>query len=235
MALTGDAFLAMWHDIEPLAQDEYMEWHTREHMPERLSILGFTVGKRLINHDLTHYRYGTIYAGETVEVFRSRAYLERLNNPTDWSLEVQPSFRNFLRVACQRLASSGAGNGGAMATTRLNFLAGASKENLKVEAQILADVLLKITGVCCVHIGLADAEVSDIKTREGELRPEMNERAFDVVIIIEGSGLPELTKVVPQIEAAIKASNCGLGEATTLVYNLAYQLTSEDMCSTSAG
>ena len=44
MALVGDAFLAMWHDIEPASWNDYMEWHTREHMPERLSIPGFTVG-----------------------------------------------------------------------------------------------------------------------------------------------------------------------------------------------
>ena len=49
MALTGSAFLAIWHDIDPPSWTEYMEWHTREHMPERLSIPGFTVGKRLIN------------------------------------------------------------------------------------------------------------------------------------------------------------------------------------------
>ena len=49
MSLPGNAFLAMWHDIEPDAWTEYMEWHTREHMPERLSIPGFLVGKRLIS------------------------------------------------------------------------------------------------------------------------------------------------------------------------------------------
>ncbi|HSA82129.1 MAG TPA: hypothetical protein VLE23_15035, partial [Geminicoccaceae bacterium] len=95
MALIGNALLAIWHDIEPASRDEYMEWHTREHMPERLSIPGFTVGKRLINHDLGRHRYGTIYGGKDLEVFRSPAYLERLNNPTDWSLRVQPAFRKF--------------------------------------------------------------------------------------------------------------------------------------------
>ena len=73
MPLNAGAFLAIWHDIEPDSQEEYMEWHTREHMPERVSIPGFRAGKRLINHGLSRYRYGTIYTGDDVEVFRSPA------------------------------------------------------------------------------------------------------------------------------------------------------------------
>ena len=38
-------------------------------MPERLSIPWFSDGKRLINHELSAYRFGTIYAGEEPEVF----------------------------------------------------------------------------------------------------------------------------------------------------------------------
>ena len=82
----------MWWDVAPEARAEWEDWHTSEHMPERLSIPGFTVGKRLINHDLGRYRYGTIYGGDDLEVFRSPAYLERLNNPSEWSLRVQPAF-----------------------------------------------------------------------------------------------------------------------------------------------
>ncbi|WP_425405093.1 hypothetical protein [Hwanghaeella sp.] len=229
MALTGDAFLAIWHDIEPSGQTEYMEWHTREHMPERLSIPGFTVGKRLINHSISRYRYGTIYSGETVEVFRSPAYLERLNNPTDWSNKVQPTFRNFLRVACDRIASAGVGEGGAMATIRLDFQDGAGADDVKAGAQALVDDLLGVTAACGVHLGLARTEVSGVKTRETELRPDMKEKEFDALVLIEGSGLPELEASVPLYLQAIADSSCGLGDPAVIVYNLAYQLTAEDM------
>ena len=63
-----------------------------------------------------------------MEVFRSPAYLERLNNPTEWSNKVQPTFRNFLRVACDRIASAGVGDGGAMATIRLDYESGAGPD-----------------------------------------------------------------------------------------------------------
>ena len=229
MALTGNAFLAIWHDIEPSSQTEYMEWHTREHMPERLSIPGFKLGKRLINHDIPRYRYGTVYCGETVEVFRSPAYLERLNNPTDWSNKVQPTFRNFLRVACDRVASAGVGEGGAMATIRLDLQDGAGAADVMAGGQKLVDGLLDITAACGAHLGLAKTEVSGVKTRETELRPGMKEKEFDAVVLIEGSGLPELEASVPYYLEAIAASSCGLGDPAVIVYNLAYQLSAADM------
>ncbi len=229
MALKGGAFLAIWHDIDPPQQKEYMEWHTREHMPERISIPGFSLGKRLINHDLSAYQYGTIYCGDELEVFRSSAYLKRLNNPTEWTLRVQPAFRNFLRIACERLASSGFGEGGAAATVRLNFSDGADEARLRGGAKTLADALLKIKGACCTHVGLARVEVTDIKTRETELRPEMNEKTFDALVIVEGSGRLELEAVVSEIENTITSAECNVGSPVTLVHNLAYHLNDSDM------
>lgn len=229
MALLGDGFLVMWHDIVPDMQSEYTEWHTREHMPERLSIPGFLVGKRLMNHDLDRYRYGTIYTGRDVEVFRSPAYLARLNDPTPWSNRLQPAFRNFLRVACERVASAGRGDGGAVATTRLVFAEGASEPVARGGAQALVESILAIKGVCGAHVGLARTEVSGVRTRETELRPEMAERGFDAVVITEGSGRMELESAIGGIEAAIAASACGFIEPRSITYSLAYELTSHDM------
>ena len=229
MALAGDALLALWHDIDAPMQTEYMEWHTREHMPERLSIPGFTVGKRLIKHGLGRYRYGTIYGGESVEVFRSPAYLGRLNDPTEWSLRVQPAFRNFLRVACLRLASRGVGDGGAVATVRLDFTGGAGERDLRAGAGRLAEALLGITGACCTHVALARPEVSGLRTRETELRPEMAERGFDALVLVEGSGRPELEAAIGEIERTVTASPCGLTAPVSLVYDLAYQLAAADL------
>ena len=228
MSLPGKAFLAMWHDIEPDAWTEYMEWHTREHMPERLSIPGFLVGKRLVNHAVDRYRYGTIYTGRDVEVFRSQAYLDRLNNPTEWSGKVQPSFRNFLRVACDRIASAGRGDGGAMATIRLDLQEGAD-EKFAAGADALCASLLNVAGAATVSIGKARNEVSDIKTRETEMRPGMSEEGFEVVVLVEGSGAPELEASLPELLRVIAEIDLGLDRPRSIVYNLAYQLTANDM------
>ena len=227
MALTGKAFLAIWHDIDPPMQDEYTEWHTREHMPERLSIPGFLLGKRLVREDAARYRYGTIYDGHELEVFRSPAYLQRLNNPTVWSNQLQPAFRNFLRIACERLASSGTGDGGALVTIRLDFIEGAGEQQLRAGARRLAEVLHRVRGVCAAHIGLAQREVSSTKTRETELRPGMQEKDFDAVVLVEGSELAQLQQSAQELELLIAASDCGIGNPQTIVYRLAYQLVTQ--------
>ncbi|MEK9776819.1 MAG: hypothetical protein VW339_11880 [Quisquiliibacterium sp.] len=228
MALSGEAFLAIWHDIDPPMQEEYTEWHTREHMPERLSVPGFVLGKRLVREDAPRYRYGTIYAGNNIEVFRSPAYLERLNNPTAWTNQLQPAFRNFLRMACQRIASAGLGDGGAIATIRINFIDKAGEPQLRAGAQRLAEVLLRIRGACAAHVGLARREISSTKTRETELRPGMQEPEFDALVLLEGSELSQLDQALPEIDLMIAASGCGIGNPQTVVYRLAYQLAGLD-------
>ncbi len=61
MALKGRAFMAVWHDIAQAGEAEYSSWHTRQHMPERLGVPGFLVGRRGVNWSLKHQRWFTLY------------------------------------------------------------------------------------------------------------------------------------------------------------------------------
>ena len=49
MSLKGTAFLALWNDIAAARDAEYNLWHTREHVPERLSVPGILTGKRYVD------------------------------------------------------------------------------------------------------------------------------------------------------------------------------------------
>lgn len=228
MGLKGSAFLAMWHDIAEGSTGEYVEWHTREHMPERLSIPGFRTGKRLHAPDAARYAFGTIYAGDDAEVFRSPAYLERLNNPTPWTAEVAPSFRNFLRVACERIATAGKGDGGSMATVRCDFARKDAAAILRETGQRLAEAILALPGVCCVHLGLARSEISGVRTRETELRDAMAEKGFDAVILVEGASRPGLEAALPEAERLAVATGA-LASPKADLYETAFCLTSEEM------
>ncbi|MFH5776267.1 hypothetical protein ACHFJ0_18670 [Paracoccus sp. NGMCC 1.201697] len=229
MGLKGGAFLAIWHDIAEGAHENYIEWHTREHMPERLSIPGFRTGKRLHDPDAARYVFGTIYAGEDVEVFRSPAYLERLNNPTPWTSDVAPSFQNFLRIACRRIAHAGLGDGGAMATIRFAFSGVGGESGLEQgAAQPLVDAILSLPGVAAVHLGVARAEVSSVRTRETEIRSEMAEKGFDAVLLVEGSSRPGLVASVGRARDLALQTGLLTGAEINL-YDVAFTLTSEDM------
>jgi hypothetical protein len=57
----------------------------------------------------------------------------------------------------------------------------------------------------------------------------MSERAFDALVIVEGSGRPELETVLGQIERTVLSNRCGLSHPASLVHNLAYQLSARDL------
>lgn len=228
MGLKGSAFLAIWHDIAEGEHGEFIEWHTREHMPERLSIPGFLTGKRLHLPSAERYVYGTVYAAEDVEVFRSPAYLERLNNPTPWTAAVAPSFRNFLRIACERIAHAGHGDGGTMAMIRFDYVDDGAEAKLRASGQKLVEAVLALRGVNAVHLGVARSEVSAVKTRETELRAKMSEKAFSAVLLVEGSSTAGLEAAFAEAKRLALATGA-LENPAGLIYETAFSLTDEDM------
>jgi hypothetical protein len=51
MALHSDAAMIMFYDVASGAEDDHDDWHTHEHMPERVSIPGFLRGSRWTGAD----------------------------------------------------------------------------------------------------------------------------------------------------------------------------------------
>lgn len=46
MTLPFKAAVAMWWNMAPQHREEFEDWHTHEHFPERMSIPGFLRGTR---------------------------------------------------------------------------------------------------------------------------------------------------------------------------------------------
>jgi hypothetical protein len=224
VTLHGEAFLAMWHDITPAGEAEFNAWHTREHMPERVAVPGFEVGRRYVDWQLDSYRYFTLYEGRTLDVFQSAPYLARLNAPTPWSIKVQPSFLNFIRCACRTVCSAGRGFGGALLTARLDFAAHDGSV-FTTEAPALVNSLSGLDGVTGVHVGLAEPSVTSVRTRETALKGLTTEGVFDGVVLVEAYGRPQLESLRPRIAELIATS--GVAAAQTAVYDLAYLLFAE--------
>lgn len=81
MSLLGKAVVAIWNDILPEGRENFIEWHNREHIPERVSIPGFLRGRRYIAQQGTP-EYFTLYEAADAQVLVGQPYLDRLNNPT---------------------------------------------------------------------------------------------------------------------------------------------------------
>jgi hypothetical protein len=227
MGLKGRAFLAIWHDIAEAGEAEYNAWHTRQHMPERLGVPGFLVGRRYADRNRDHQRYFTLYEGATLETFSSEAYRARLNNPTAWSIRTQPSFLNFARSACVVAASLGRGIGGALATIRLDLADGGAAD-FEAAAETLAARMLALDGITGAHLGVAAPETTRIRTRETELRNRTSEDVFDALVMVEGIGRHELARATDAAGAMLRET-VEIASQQTSVYDLAYVLRAEDL------
>lgn len=103
--MIGTGALGIWMHIDPAGEADFNAWYPRQHLPERLSVPGFLRGRRYAAVGEAP-PYFTLYEVETPAVLGSAPYLERLNDPTDWTRRTLPSFRVMVRNAYALLAAS---------------------------------------------------------------------------------------------------------------------------------
>src|SRR5437762_6304438 len=123
--MLGSAAMVLSFDIEPAAAVEHDEWHTREHLPERLAIDGFLRGSRWRALEGLP-RYLVVYEVAELAVLSSAAYQERLNNPTPWTRSLMKSYRDMRGGFCRLEASDGSGLG--CATSLVRFAPAVGRE-----------------------------------------------------------------------------------------------------------
>ena len=104
--MANDGILAIWHDVRGEIGDEYERWYFREHLPERVGVTGFVAGRRYEAVSGAP-RFLTFYEARSPEVFVSKPYLERLNDPTPWTTEVLRHFCDTNRTICRRTWEAG--------------------------------------------------------------------------------------------------------------------------------
>jgi hypothetical protein len=177
MSLAGEGIVAIWNGIRPEGRAEFFEWHTREHMLERVAIPGFRRGRRYIALE-GQPEFFTLYETGNTAVLSGPDYLARLNSPTPWTLRATAAFTDTARSLCRVALSLGPGEGGLMMTWRFDSAPGPAMETL------LREVSGK-PGVCGVHFGIADREASGIETEEKKGRPKVMVPGW--VVLVEGS------------------------------------------------
>lgn len=220
--LCGRAFLAMWWEVAPSFEREFDRWHTIEHMPERLGVPGFLRGRRYrhVRQDSDVFQ---IYEAAHLEIFRSPAYLARLNAPTEWSNRVQPGLTNLVRGACQTLISLGEGVGGCVFTAR--YAAGdADRAEAGHALAAAAPAIARLHGVTAVHVARHQPDIARVETAETRLRPAAAPPQFDFVLLVEGIGVAELDAATASLLGL--TSIPGERPPTTDVYRLDYLLDS---------
>jgi|SRR5690348_1718019 hypothetical protein len=162
MPLLGPAAMLLSFDLAPEAILEHDDWHTHEHLPERLSIPGFLRGTRWV---AVHGRprYLVLYEVAELETLTSTAYLKRLNNPSAWTSKMMPHYRGMSRGLCSVVGSFGLGMGNM--TYLVRFKAQPDAEG-SLRRWLLDDVLSQIPdqrGVSGGHLleGAATAQMTN--------------------------------------------------------------------------
>lgn len=222
MPLHARAFLGIWHNLKPGFEREFDRWHTVEHMPERVGVPGFRVARRYMNWKLASHVCFTMYEGAHTETFRSPGYLARLNDPTPWTRKVGAAQTDFLRGAFDVQLSLGAGVGGALGTFRLG-VEDAARAEAAMALRHACEEVAALHGVVGVHLGVANREVTGVRTKEMENRPSTAaENAIDTVVLVETIGFEELEAILA--EAAAKLRVRGASAPVAEPYRLAYLL-----------
>jgi len=110
MPLLGLAAMLLSFDIAPEARAEHDDWHTHEHLPERLAIPGFLRGTRWVALQ-GQPGYCVLYEVAQLATLSSDAYLQRLNHPSPWTSKMMPHYRGMTRGLCSVVGSHGLGMG----------------------------------------------------------------------------------------------------------------------------
>ena len=203
MGLLGDAVLVNWGGIVDDKEIEYNDWHSKEHMPERMSLPGFLRGLRAVGipgTDINH-KYFMMYEAEAKEVFVSRKYLERLNNPTEWTKEILSNYLSPSRTICSVISSKSIGVGGYLATIRFlgeNILNNHNVENLKS----FTPIILKLNGVTGMHVIVGDSSYGQMNTEEKKYRSSqgLNDQIVSQAVIIEGINYHSLETAIKEFK-----------------------------------
>jgi hypothetical protein len=182
MSLVGTAALLMWCEVPAGIEAEQGEWHSREHLPERMNVPGFLRGRRGLATGESTANTFMLYELEDLSVLTSPAYLERLDNPTPWSSKMMLATTRLNRSTCQTIASWSRGAGGHLVTIRFNTRTPAEEVCAWSEDRVAQ--LSACDAVTGAHF-FAHVASASVPTREYDLRGRPDE-TVDYAIVMEG-------------------------------------------------
>lgn len=227
MPLLGKAAVAMWWEIAPPAREEFLDWHTHEHLPERLSIPGFCRGSRWASADGGD-GFFVMYELEDVDVLTGAPYMARLNAPTPWSLKMMPEHRGMVRSLARVSLSYGGGGASHLLTLRLSPRHGEEGRLRSALVERLAD-LPQQRGVNGAHLLETERAAGAAQpTREQLIRG--GDRSADWVVLVSGYDTNALRslRAGPLSDAALADEGMD-GAAVEGLYRLSSSLLEADL------
>jgi hypothetical protein len=223
MPLLGRAAMLLSFDVVQEAVAEHDDWHTHEHLPERLSIPGFIRGSRWVAVR-GEPRYFVLYEVEELATLTSDAYLQRLNSPSPWTSKMMAHYRGMTRGFCSVTASFGVGVGGACLLMRFRPAPEAEsslREWLRGEA---LPALPTRPGLGSVH--LLEGAVTPAMTNEQRIRGA--DAGVDWALVVTGYSQDVLARL-PEGDVFKELAHCCPAGIFSAAYRLDYSLSASEI------
>ena len=224
MPLLGPAAMLLLFDVAQEAIPEHDEWHTHEHLPERLSIPGFLRGTRWIALR-GQPRYFVMYEVAQLATLTSQPYLDRLNNPSPWTSKMMPHYRGMTRGFCSVMGSCGFGIGRVCVLRRLKL---APTTESKLRDWLLRDRLPRLPGkpgIGSVH--LFEPAITPKMTTEQSIRGA--DAALDWTLFLTGYSESALSDLLESDFSQSELEANGAAGALDAMYRLDYSLTHREL------
>jgi len=224
MPLLGKAVMLLSFDVVEDAIPDHDDWHTHEHLPERLSIAGFLRGTRWVSAD-GKTRYFVMYEVDEISTLQSEGYLERLNNPSPWTSRLMPSYRGMTRGLCTVSGSFGMGIGQAGLLLRFKPQTGLESS---LRTWLLNDVLPGLPakdGLGSAH--LFEGALAPLMTKEQRIRGA--DAGVDWALFVTGYGEDALVKLKREDLGRARIEAHGGTAVSDAMYRMHYMLTDREV------
>ena len=227
MPLLGAGVLAIWNGVAPGYDAEFVEWHVKEHIPERVGVPGFLRGRRYVAVDGTP-AYFNFYETESYQVLSSAPYLARLNDPTPWTRKVVSNFKDTSRTICDVAHSSGRGIGAWIETIQLQTSIDATEFSRRMAGGLLAEIAEQ-RGVSGVHLLRGVPEANKADTAEKAMRGVRDKEADWIFLVETVTAQSALDLRSNLTDDASLAQAGAAGKPVRGLYQLDYALSRTDL------
>ncbi|MEE2803813.1 MAG: hypothetical protein VYB37_05130 [Pseudomonadota bacterium] len=226
MSLLGTAAMVFWHDVDS-SDDDYKDWHSNEHMTERVSVPGFLRGRRA-RAVMGHPQYFIMYEVDAIGVLTSKAYLDRLNDPSPWTRKVLARYRDSNRTLCRLEQSWGLGTGTLLTTCRMVPAEDRADQLRDWVENIFLENCVSKGSIVGAHFLTVDEVASHAETKEKKLRDRPDEVA-SWVLIVEGYDEDSMRSIVDRALQPEQLEVTGAASSYTAIYQLEHIASDADI------
>ena len=202
MADRPPGVLAFFHNIVAGREAEFEEWFQLEHLPERIAIPGFLMGRRYeaVSADRSYFHF---YVIRSVKAPKSDAYIARVNEPTPLTRTVMSEItKNVFRTVCRRTFRLGAMRGAAAVTVRL------ADRSTEAELKTAIEELIRDRAVACGEIWQSVDPVEFSVSAEERLRG--GDRRHETCLLVETLRVPQAEKIALALANDFHAAHIGV-------------------------